>query len=90
MRPFRFELANEGIEAILLLQAVEARRSGDPMPATVANRFWPIPRLAAAALNPAPMSFTPTGAEMFAQDCPGMCNLYSITTNHHDQARRHG
>ena len=28
MRPFGIELANEGIEAVLLLQAVEARRPG--------------------------------------------------------------
>ncbi len=28
MRPFGIELADEGIEAVLLLQAVEARRAG--------------------------------------------------------------
>jgi hypothetical protein len=30
MRPFRIELSYEGFEAALLLQAVEARRPGNP------------------------------------------------------------
>jgi hypothetical protein len=30
MRPFGIELADKGIEALLLLQAVEARRAGPP------------------------------------------------------------